>query len=56
MGFPPELAPWARLRTVMRSQDHLFLRYVLNGTDRKDVGAFANPSVPIYEMASGPSL
>jgi len=34
----------------------LFLRHVLNATDRMDVGAFANPSVPIDEMASSPSL
>ena len=56
VGFPPELAPWARLRSVMRSQDHLFLRYVFKRTDWMDVGAFANPSVPIDEMASWWSL
>jgi riboflavin biosynthesis pyrimidine reductase len=33
VGFPPGVAPWARLRTVMRSEDHLFLRYRL--TDPK---------------------
>jgi riboflavin biosynthesis pyrimidine reductase len=27
VSFPPALAPWARLRGVMRSGDHLFLRY-----------------------------
>jgi riboflavin biosynthesis pyrimidine reductase len=33
VGFPPGVAPWASLRTVMRSEDHLFLRYRL--TDPK---------------------
>jgi riboflavin biosynthesis pyrimidine reductase len=33
VGFPPSVAPWASLRTVMRSEDHLFLRYRL--TDPK---------------------
>ncbi len=30
VGFPPDLAPWVRLRSVMRSANHLFLRYDLN--------------------------
>jgi len=29
VGFAPATAPWARLRSVMRSDDHLFLRYGL---------------------------
>jgi len=29
VGFAPAAAPWARLRGVMRSDDHLFLRYDL---------------------------
>lgn len=33
VGFPPDLAPWARLRSVMRSDDHLFLRYDLSSPD-----------------------
>lgn len=37
VGFPPDLAPWARLRSVMRSDDHLFLRYDLGGPDRGGV-------------------
>lgn len=37
VGFPAGLAPWARLRSVMRSDDHLFLRYALNHPDRKGV-------------------
>jgi riboflavin biosynthesis pyrimidine reductase len=36
VGFPRPLAPWARLRSVMRSADHLFLRYDLR-PDRKGV-------------------
>jgi riboflavin biosynthesis pyrimidine reductase len=36
VGFPPALAPWARLLSVMRSADHLFLRYDLR-TDRRGV-------------------
>ncbi|HEY3162781.1 MAG TPA: dihydrofolate reductase family protein [Candidatus Limnocylindrales bacterium] len=36
VGFPPPLAPWARLRSVMRSADHLFLRYDLR-PDRRGV-------------------
>ena len=31
VGFPRDVAPWARLRSVMRSADHLFLRYELTG-------------------------
>jgi riboflavin biosynthesis pyrimidine reductase len=30
-------APWARLRSVMRSNDHLFLRYELSHPDREDL-------------------
>lgn len=30
VSFPPALAPWARLLSVMCSADHLFLRYDLN--------------------------
>lgn len=37
MGFVPALAPWARLRSVMRSGDHLFLRYALSHLDEKGV-------------------
>lgn len=37
VGFPPALAPWARLRGVMRSGDHLFLRYALNHPERNGV-------------------
>ncbi len=37
VGFLPDLAPWARLRSVMRSGDHLFLRYDLRSPDRADV-------------------
>ncbi len=37
VGFPPELAPWARLRSVLRSEDHLFLRYHFAPTDREGV-------------------
>ncbi len=37
VGFPSDHAPWARLRSVMRSQDHLFLRYDLTSPDRKGV-------------------
>lgn len=29
-------APWARLRSVMRSADHLFLRYQFRSVDRKE--------------------
>ena len=29
-------APWGRLRTVMRANDHLFLRYQLSQPDRED--------------------
>ncbi len=29
VGFTPAIAPWARLRGVMRSADHLFLRFEL---------------------------
>ena len=29
IGFAPGLAPWGRLRSVMRSEDYLFLRYDL---------------------------
>jgi riboflavin biosynthesis pyrimidine reductase len=35
-GFTPDVAPWGRLRSVMRSADYLFLRYGLPSTDRKD--------------------
>ncbi len=35
VGFLPAAAPWARLRSVMRSVDHLFLRYDLT-TPRQD--------------------
>ena len=35
MGFAPSQAPWARLRSVMRSEDYLFLRYDLSGRDRE---------------------
>jgi riboflavin biosynthesis pyrimidine reductase len=35
-GFARELAPWARLRSVLRSTDHLFLRYLLPTPDGKD--------------------
>lgn len=34
IGFPPRLAPWGRLHSVMRSDDHLFLRYDLRNPDR----------------------
>lgn len=37
VGFPAGLAPWGRLRSVMRSADHLFLRYTLASTTGKDV-------------------
>lgn len=37
VAFPPGLAPWARLRSVMRSEGHLFLRYHLAGPDREGV-------------------
>jgi riboflavin biosynthesis pyrimidine reductase len=30
-------APWGRLRSVMRSHDHLFLRYRLNQPDQEDL-------------------
>lgn len=30
-------APWGRLRSVMRSNDHLFLRYQLSQPDREDL-------------------
>lgn len=36
VGFAPDVAPWARLRSVMRSVDHLFLRYQLPSSDGKD--------------------
>lgn len=37
-AFPPTTAPWARLRSVMRSANHLFLRYeVLRG--QRQMGA-----------------
>ncbi|HEV8637557.1 MAG TPA: dihydrofolate reductase family protein [Chloroflexota bacterium] len=36
VGFPPALAPWARLLSVSRSADHLFLRYDLR-PDRRGV-------------------
>jgi riboflavin biosynthesis pyrimidine reductase len=37
VGFAPALAPWARLQSVMRSGDHLFLRYALNHLAEKGV-------------------
>jgi riboflavin biosynthesis pyrimidine reductase len=37
VGFTPSLAPWGRLRSVMRSADHLFIRYQLPSPDRKDL-------------------
>jgi riboflavin biosynthesis pyrimidine reductase len=37
VGFAPSLAPWGRLRSVMRSADHLFIRYQLSSPDRKDL-------------------
>ncbi len=36
-GFQPDLVPWARLRSVSRSDGFLFLRYDLAGADRKGV-------------------
>ena len=35
IGFSPDLAPWARIRSLMRSQDHLFLRYDLTYPDER---------------------
>jgi riboflavin biosynthesis pyrimidine reductase len=37
VGFSAGAAPWARLRSVMRAQDYLFLRYDFSRPDRKDV-------------------
>ena len=34
-GFAPGVAPWARLRSVMRAQDHLFLRYDLRHPEQE---------------------
>ncbi len=34
VGFGPAIAPWGRLRSVMRSADHLFLRYALDAPTR----------------------
>jgi riboflavin biosynthesis pyrimidine reductase len=36
-ALAPAAAPWARLRSVMRSSDHLFLRYRLAPPGRKDL-------------------
>ena len=36
VALAPAAAAWARLRSVMRSDDHLFLRYALTPPDRKD--------------------
>jgi riboflavin biosynthesis pyrimidine reductase len=37
VSFVPGLAPWATLRSVMRSDDHLFLRYNLADRGREGV-------------------
>lgn len=37
-GFTPATTPWGRLRSVMRSADHLFLRYELP-TSHRQIGA-----------------
>jgi riboflavin biosynthesis pyrimidine reductase len=37
VSFVPGLAPWATLRSVMRSEDHLFLRYDLADRGREGV-------------------
>jgi riboflavin biosynthesis pyrimidine reductase len=37
VALAPEAAAWARLRSVMRSNDHLFLRYQLSSLPRKDL-------------------
>jgi riboflavin biosynthesis pyrimidine reductase len=37
VALAPGSAPWAHLRSVMRSNDHLFLRYQLPSPDRKDL-------------------
>lgn len=37
VSFVPGLAPWATLRSVMRSDDHLFLRYDLADRGREGV-------------------
>jgi riboflavin biosynthesis pyrimidine reductase len=36
-AFSPSVAPWARLRSVMRSDDYLFLRYDLSARNREGV-------------------
>ncbi|HSL33725.1 MAG TPA: dihydrofolate reductase family protein [Candidatus Limnocylindrales bacterium] len=37
VSFVPGIAPWATLRSVMRSEDHLFLRYGLADRGREGV-------------------
>ena len=37
LAFSPSLAPWARLRSVMRSDDYLFLRYGLSNPDLEGI-------------------
>jgi len=37
VALAPGASPWGRLRSVMRSRDHLFLRYELSSQDRKDL-------------------
>ncbi len=37
LAFSPSLAPWARLRSVMRAEDYLFLRYDLSNRDQEEI-------------------